>query len=83
VTALLYLIGGPADGRTVRRDGPPDAWVVEQPTPMNWMVPGEDEDEERRGLYYPISDLSRRGYDVPPLRSREDEWLFLWGGWVS
>lgn len=70
--ALLYLIGGQADGRTYRTSQLPSAWEIR-----------DENDPRRPGLYSPVSDLSRSGYDVPPLRSRQDEWLMMWDGWAT
>ena len=73
----ILLINGPSAGRTYKAEQVPTAWEV-------MGRPNLDDPNQTcgpSGLYYPISDLSRTGYDVPPLRARTDEWLFLWDGW--
>jgi len=62
--ATLLLIGGPADGREYHATHLPTVWRVR-------------DDEGREHVYRPVPDRTRPGRALP-LRSRDDQWLFLW-----
>lgn len=77
--AEMLFVDGPAKGRTYVAARLPSAWMVEEMTDQGALE--GDRISPRRGFYCPISDLSRSGYNVLPLRSRDGEWLMMWDGW--